>query len=475
MVFDETISPRARLIIDNDFGGDPDGLFQLAHHLLSPTMDVRGVIGSQHYEGGFYGLSGSAEQGAAMAIELVRVMRLDGRVPVLAGAPGKLADLRTPARSAAAELIVREAMRDDTETPLYVACGAGLTNLASAYLLEPRIGRRLRLVWIGGPEHDGLALPPPGEKRVEYNLGIDPLAAQVVFNVSDIPLWQVPRDAYRQAMVGYAELVRRVKGAGPTGAFLMARLDDLLKRAGRRLGETYVLGDSPLVLLTALQSSWEVDPASSGYAVRRAPGINEAGGYEANPDGREIRVYTRLDTRLMFEDFFAKLALFAGDAGEWTEAEGRALHARLLAGGEKVAVAESLTVGRVQAELGRWSGASGYFAGGVTCYTREAKVRLLGVDAAHASEVNAVSARVAEEMARGVAVKFACGLGVATTGYAEPDAGRGVAVPFAWVAVARGAQVVSARVGGAGAGREAMQARATAAALRLLAGLAGAG
>ena len=278
-------------------------------------MDVRAVIGSQDYPNGFYGLAGSAESGAATAAELLRVMRLEGKIPVLAGAAEKLGDLRTPARSAAAEFIVREAMRDDTKSPLYLACGAGLTNLASAYLIEPRIGARIRLVWIGGPEYEGLALPPPGKKRVEYNLGIDPKAAQIVFNTSDIPIWQVPRDAYRQAIISYAELLRRVKGTGETGVFLMGRLDDLFTRAKGSLGETYVLGDSPLVLLTALQTSWEVDPASSAFVVRRVPTITDAGWYEANPAGRAMRVYTRLDTRLMFEDFYAKLAVFgAGPA-----------------------------------------------------------------------------------------------------------------------------------------------------------------
>lgn len=154
---------------------------------------------------------------------------------------------------------------------------------------------------------------------------------------------------------------------------------------------------------------------------------------------------------------------------EWSDEEIGALHARLRALGRKVAVAESLTVGRVQAALGRMSGASGYFVGGMTCYVTEAKVRLLGVDAAHAAEVNAVSARVAEEMARGAAKVFGCEIGVAATGYAEPDAARGVAEPFAWVAVARGDAVRVARVEGAGLGRQAMQARAAAAALRLLA------
>jgi len=163
------------------------------------------------------------------------------------------------------------------------------------------------------------------------------------------------------------------------------------------------------------------------------------------------------------------------DRGEWSEDEARALHGRLLELGATVAAAESLTVGRVQAALGRLSGASAYFCGGVTCYATEAKVRLLGVDAAHATEVNAVSARVAEEMARGAARLFGAEIGVATTGYAEPDAARGVVVPFAWVAVTRGAEVRTARVEGAGLGREAMQARAAGAALRLVAVVLGEG
>jgi hypothetical protein len=32
------IKPRMRVIVDNDFSGDPDGLFQMAHLLLSPRL-----------------------------------------------------------------------------------------------------------------------------------------------------------------------------------------------------------------------------------------------------------------------------------------------------------------------------------------------------------------------------------------------------------------------------------------------------
>ncbi len=301
---------RIRVIVDNDWGGDPDGLFLLAHLLLSPSADVRGIVASQHHATGFYGHPGTPEHAHEQASALLRLAAPDLAPRLVLGSATGLADLKTPADSAAARLIVQEALRDDTKAPLYVLCGGGLTTIASAYLLESRIASRLRLVWIGGPEHPGLASPPPGAGKVEYNLSIDRLAARVVFNVSAIPLWQIPRDAYRQALVSTAELSARIDARAPLGGFLLGRLDDLLQRAQGSLGEAYVLGDNPLVLLTALQSSWERDPSSSRYVERPAPLINDAGVYEQNPAGRPIRVYTTLDTRLLFEDLYAKIRRF---------------------------------------------------------------------------------------------------------------------------------------------------------------------
>jgi inosine-uridine nucleoside N-ribohydrolase len=305
----ETVKSRIRVIIDNDFGGDPDGLFQLVHHILSPSVEIKGIIGSQHYKGGFHGSPGTATYARTQVNELLSIMQLTGELPVYEGGAFGLTDIKTPVVSDGAKAIVQEAMREDTKMPLYVVCGAGLTNIASAYLMEPRIAKKVILVWIGGAEYKGLAMPPPKGKNLEYNLGIDIKACQVIFNVSDILLWQVPRDAYRQALYSYSELVYKIKSNGITGKFLVEKLEDLMKRAERSLGEAYVLGDSPLVLLTALQTSWEVDPASCRYVIMPAPRINDSGLCEENAEGRKVRVYTNLDTRLMFDDLVAKLAL----------------------------------------------------------------------------------------------------------------------------------------------------------------------
>jgi len=312
---DDLIKPRMRVIIDNDFSGDPDGLFQLVHHLLSPSVEIRAIIGSHLKAGDPFDPSNVTAANAKKKIEeVLALMNLGKSYPVYQGSNTALANDSVPQPSDAANAIVQEAMRNDTKLPLYIVCGAGLTDLASALLMKPEIASRLTLIWIGGPEYVELASPPPGYTSLEYNLGIDIKAGQVVFNKSRIAVWQIPRSSYRQVLIPYSSLVLKVKGQGKIGGYLAGNLERIMKLAIQynfNIGETYVIGDSPLVLLTALQSSFEADPSSSRYVLRPAPLINSQGLYEVNTTGRNIRVYTELDCHLLLEDFFSKLSLFS--------------------------------------------------------------------------------------------------------------------------------------------------------------------
>ncbi len=78
----------------------------------------------------------------------------------------------------------------------------------------------------------------------------------------------------------------------------------------RGFGETYALGDSPLVLLTVLQSFFQPDTSSSDFVIKPCPRLDDHGAAQPSVDGRPVRVYTRLDVRLMFEDMFRKIARF---------------------------------------------------------------------------------------------------------------------------------------------------------------------
>jgi len=311
---DSLIKPRMRIIIDNDFGGDPDGLFELVQHLLSPSVEIRAIIGSHLRPGdGFDPSKETATHAKQKIEEVLSIMNLSNQYPVYAGTNFPLENDSTAQRSDAANAIIKEAMRDDSKLPLYVVCGAGLTDLASAFLLEPKIANRLTLIWIGGPEYTDLAPPPPGYTSLEYNLGIDIKAGQVIFNKSAIPIWQVPRNAYRQVMLPYSSLLLKVKTQGKIGEYLTANLERVMKMGIKynfNIGELYIVGDSPLVLFTALQSSFEPDPSSSKYVLRPSPLINNEGLYEVNNSGRNIRVYTQLDVQLLLDDLYSKLVLF---------------------------------------------------------------------------------------------------------------------------------------------------------------------
>jgi inosine-uridine nucleoside N-ribohydrolase len=311
---DSLVKPRMRIIIDNDFGGDPDGLFQLVHHLLSPSVELRAIIGSHLRAGDGFDPSKETAANAKKKIEeVLSIMNAGKSFNVYQGSNVALENDSTAQPSDAANAIIKEAMRDDTKLPLYIVCGAGLTDLASAYLKEPAIASRLTLIWIGGPEYPELATPPPGYTSLEYNLAIDLKAGQVIFNKSAINVWQIPRNVYRQVMLPYSSLLLKVKTQGRIGAYLAANIERVMKMGLKynfNVGETYIIGDSPLVLLTALQSSFEPDPSSSFYVLRPSPLINNQGLYEVNHKGRNIRVYTTLDTGLLLEDFFSKLVLF---------------------------------------------------------------------------------------------------------------------------------------------------------------------
>ena len=129
-----------------------------------------------------------------------------------------------------------------------------------------------------------------------------------------------------------------------------------------------------------------------------------------------------------------------------------------------LAAAESLTAGQVQARIASVSGASDYFLGGVTAYSLAQKVKLLGVNRAHAQSVDCVSQRVAVEMAAGAAKLFGADLAVATTGYAEPAPEKKVRTPCAWWAICHrhrsgAAVVLSGLIEVPGADRVTVQAR----------------
>ncbi len=109
----------------------------------------------------------------------------------------------------------------------------------------------------------------------------------------------------------------------------------------------------------------------------------------------------------------------------------------LVARGQTVAVAESLTGGLVCAALTDVPGASAVVRGGVVAYATDLKAALLGVPRPLLDQVGAVHPDVAVAMAEGVRLRLGAEFSVATTGVAGPEPQDGQPVGTVHVAVAR--------------------------------------
>ncbi|MBI5769494.1 MAG: nucleoside hydrolase [Verrucomicrobia bacterium] len=292
---------RHRVIIDTDAKNEADDQFAIVHALLTPAFEIHGIIPAH------FGLHAgrpaeSMEASQAEVERLLRLMHLDGKVPVAPGARRALPDERTPQPSAGARLIIAEAMRADPR-PLHVLCFGPLTDPASALLLEPRLAERsVHIIWVGGAEG-------PTHYGPEFNLSNDVPAANLLLR-SGLAFTQIPYPLYGHFCVSYAELFEKVHPQGALGRYLVEQLvaynaaSSAMAREYRSLGDSAAVG----VLLAPHAGRWQSRPAPRYDPATLLP---ERAGTTARP----VREYETFDARFLLEDFFAKLARFARHEG----------------------------------------------------------------------------------------------------------------------------------------------------------------
>ena len=298
-------SRKVRYIVHTDCKNEADDQFTLAHCLLTPMLDIKGIIAG-HFDScyGRFPAGTTARESYQEILRVMDAMDMTGMYPVLCGSGIPMPDEGTPVDSEGAQFIIREAMKEDSR-PLYIGLQGAVTDLACAILMEPRICSRMTAIWIGGGPY------PKG--GAEFNLYQDVAAANVVMR-SSMPLWQVPSNIYKCFAVSLAELQVRVKPFGKLGAYLFDQLTELNLELCDRApdfnwphGELWGLGDEG-VIAALMHEGQRTDL----YRMVSAPAIDyQTLAYDLNTDNRKIRVYDRMDYRLTLEDLFCKIAILA--------------------------------------------------------------------------------------------------------------------------------------------------------------------
>lgn len=286
---------RRRVIVNTDAKNEADDQYAIVHALLSPTLDVRGLVAA-HF--GTERTTRSRAESRAEIDHLLRLMHLAGERVVADGADAAIPDGATPAPSEGAQLIIEESKLAGPGDPLYVAFLGPLTDMASAILLDPAIvDRDVVVIWIGGMGY-GVDPSYPG---IEFNLRNDIAAANVVFD-SGIALWQVPANVYSMVSVSYAELEEKIGGTSDLADYLISQLVQWNAAHHGEPIESRSLGDSPAVSLA-------LNPRGATFHTVPAPRFGPDGAYLPGA-GHPIRVCQSIDVRFLLEDMFAKIRRF---------------------------------------------------------------------------------------------------------------------------------------------------------------------
>ena len=223
-------------------------------------------------------------------------------------------------------------------------------------------------------------------------------------------------------------------------------------------------GAAPLELRLAnvvesefMQAIEQADPEDDGLVV----------GVCARPGELEVTVRPPGPTADAFVAFLEREfpgAIFSRDGATVEQVIGDLLRGR----GEMLGTAESCTGGLIGARLTDVPGSSGWYAGGVVSYSNAVKESALGVPGAMIERHGAVSAEVAEAMARGALHRLGCDWSIAVTGVAGPGGGTpDKPVGLVYVAVGRpdGVEVRELRLHG---DRERIRMRSSTLVLHLL-------
>lgn len=287
------MTPPLRIVLDTDAFNEVDDQFTIAYAMQSSdALHVEAIYAAPFHNSRSEGPADGMEKSY---VEILRVLDLIGRrnaTTVLRGADAWLGERNSALRCDAVNDLIERAMDSaSTESPLHVVGIAAATNLASALLLEPRIAKRVRYVWLGGQ-------PFYWHTADEFNLRQDVRAAQILFD-SGVDLLHVPcKNVAEHLRTCPYELAARLPANSATCNFLRERFEWYRSERGF---DTKPLWDIAAIAAILL-------PAAVTLAATPSPQLTDQKTWRTIAGRHTIHTVTELKRDLIYRDLFAKLA-----------------------------------------------------------------------------------------------------------------------------------------------------------------------
>lgn len=165
---------KLRVIIDADAHNEIDDVWAIALALLSPErLHIEGFVAANYDNDNEGAGPRSIATSAATIHTLLEKSGRAGTIPVKLGSPPMRYQFE-PSPSEGVDFIVQHAMASSPEDPLWIIGLGAATDIASAYLTEPRIAERVVVFWHGRTEWP--------QKATNFNVHGDVRAARVLFH-----------------------------------------------------------------------------------------------------------------------------------------------------------------------------------------------------------------------------------------------------------------------------------------------------
>jgi inosine-uridine nucleoside N-ribohydrolase len=287
----QTPATKLPVVLSTDVGNEIDDQWTISYLLLSPRLEVLGVLSA-------HAPSISAPAGATS----YRILRdvVENRLgmvvhpPLIEGGSLPLENSKTPRPSPAVSFLIEKSKPFTRENRLTVLMiGAG-TDVASAILTDPGIVDRIRVIQMGFNDRRG---------GNEFNIANDPRAVQAILD-SGVPLVIGPGDVCRANLsLSLARAKEMVAGRGPIGAWLWEEFQAWYYRYVKPLRVDDF--SKPWIIWDNITLAYVLGMTEQQTAPR--PRLKDDFTFEPGPAGQTVTWITDVDEERMWADYLGLL------------------------------------------------------------------------------------------------------------------------------------------------------------------------